>query len=274
MDTHTRRIPRAYAALACVLIPSGMLGGCGTFDNVPRGTDSLLQILIPQTSPAEAAEMATDPYSPEKRYKGITLLSYADFGGQPVYIDLYIDGLSDEDARVRGASVRALGRHGDPEHAPFLIEALRDEDDFVRLEAARGLQRIHSAAAIEPLLALIDENNEPNTDIRAAAADALGQYRESRVVLGLISALRDSRLVVNDRVQRSLMILTGQNFGFDRLAWIDWFNSTEDLFAAAQPYTYPYFSREKRIIEYLPFVPPPPNEAPGTPVGMDPVIDG
>jgi hypothetical protein len=247
--------------------------GCGTFDSVPRGTDSLLQVLVPQTSPGEAAEMATDPYSAENRYKGVTLLSSADFGGQPIYIELYIDSMDDEDASVRGAAVRALGRHGDPEHAPLLIAALDDEDDFVRLEATRGLQRIHSEEAVDALIEQIDEENEKNADIRAASAEALGQYRQSRVVLALIGALRDSRLSVNNRVQHALLVLTGQNFGFDRRAWIDWYNSTDNIFAAAQPYTYPVFNRKKKIVEYLPFVPPPPNETAGSPVGMDPVID-
>ncbi|MFG0298710.1 MAG: HEAT repeat domain-containing protein [Phycisphaerales bacterium JB047] len=271
-----RKLPRVRAMLpvGALLTAACVLSGCNTFDDVPRGTTSLLQVLNPQVSPSAAADMATDPYSAEKRYKGVTLLSSADFGGQPIYLELYIDGLDDDDASVRGASVRALGRHGDPEHAPLLINALKDSDDFVRLEAARGLQRIHSVEAIDPLLELIDENNEPNTDIRAAACDALGQYRQNRVVLGLISALGDSRLAVNNRVQHALMILTGQNFGLDGRAWIDWYNATDEIFAAAQPYTYPVFNRKKKIIEYLPLMPPPPNETPGTPVGMDPVIDG
>ncbi len=270
MDPRTNRYAQT---LLLATIASGTLMGCGAFDGAPRGTESLLNVFAPQTSPTEAAEMATDPYSAENRYKGITLLSSADFGGQPIYLELYMDGLNDEDASVRGASVRALGRHGDPEHAPIIIEALQDSDDFVRLEATRGLQRIHSPDAIEPLLALIEEENEKNIDIRAAAANALGQYNEKRVVLGLIGALRDSRLAVNNRVQHALMILTGQNFGLDRVAWLEWYNDTDEIFAGAQPYTYPVFNREKKIIEYLPFVPPPPNETTGAPVGMDPVRD-
>lgn len=273
MDRGTRiTTPILMLTLAAMggLLP---VSGCGTFDGAPRGADSLMQVLAPQTSPTEAAEMATDPYSAENRYKGITLLSSADFGGQPIYLELYADGLDDDDASVRGASVRALGRHGDPEHAPLIIDALADTDDFVRLEATRALQRIHTSDAIEPLLILIDEDQEKNTDIRAAAADALGQYREKRVVLGLIGALRDSRLAVNNRVLHALMILTGQNFGLDRPAWLEWYNGTGDVFAGAQPYTYPIFNRKKKIIEYLPLIPPPPNETTGSPVGMDPVLD-
>ena len=259
-----------------MLIPIGLmtLSGCGTFDDVPRGTTSLLQVLAPQTSPKEAADMATDPYSSENRYKGITLLSSADFGGQPIYIELYQDGLDDQDPSVRAASVRAIGRHGDPEHAPLILAALEDSDDFVRLEASRALQRVHSEEAIEPLLHHLDEKNEKNVDVRSSVAEALGQYRNTNVVLGLIAALGDPRLAVNNRVEHSLMMLTGQNFGLDQRAWLSWYNGTEAIFAGAQPYTYPVFHRKKKIIEYLPLIPPPPNETTSTPVGMDPVIDG
>ncbi len=136
------------------------LVGCNTFDNVPRGTESLLQVLVPQTSPSEAAEMATDKYSAENRYQGTTLLSNADFGGEDVYIELYLDAMEDPDSGVRSAAVRALGRHGDPEHAQLIVDALADENDKVRIAASRALQRIHHPSAIKPLVNAIDENNE------------------------------------------------------------------------------------------------------------------
>jgi HEAT repeats/PBS lyase HEAT-like repeat len=267
------QIPR-LDRIAMLAVGVSVLAGCGTFDNVPRGTKSLLQLFVPQTSPSQAADMATDQYSAENRYRGTTLLSNAQFGGEGVYLELYLDGMNDPDSGVRTASVRALGLHGDPEHVDLIVEALKDESQSVRLEAARALQRVHSWKAIDPLLATIRKDNESDADVRAAAADALGQYRENEVVQALIGSLRDPRLVVNNRVQHSLLVLTGQNFGLDRRAWLDWYNSTDDLFAGAQPYTYPVFNRKKRLVEYLPLIPPPPNETTSTPVGMDPVIEG
>ncbi|MFK7759796.1 MAG: HEAT repeat domain-containing protein [Phycisphaerales bacterium] len=201
------------------------------------------------------------------------MLASAPFGGDTIYLELYIDGTDDEDPGVRATCIRALGRHGDPVHAPYLIEALKDEDRKVRIAAARALQRVHTPDAIKPLIAVIDQDNEPDADVRASAADALGQYRTDFVVQSLISALRDSRLVVNNRVQMSLNTMTGQDFGIDRSAWVDWYKNTDDLFAAAQVYTYPVFNRKKRIVEYLPFVPPPPNEITSTPVGLNPIDD-
>jgi HEAT repeats/PBS lyase HEAT-like repeat len=265
---------RTKVTLHSLLLASGFfLSGCGAFDGAPRGATSLLQVFTPQTSPGEAADMATDEFSAENRYKGTTLLSNADFGGGGVYIELYLDRMDDPDPIVRSAAVRALGRHGDPEHVGLIVSALEDDDDAVRIEAARALQRVHHSTAVEPLLAAIVYEEESNVDVRSAAADALGQYHEQRVVQGLIEGLRDPRLAVNDRVLHSLLVLTGQNFGLDRQAWIEWYNSTDDLFAAAQPYTFPVFNRKKKIVEYLPFIPPPPNETTSIPVGMDPVID-
>lgn len=265
----TARLYRLTPALA----GAALLGGCTVFDDVPRGTQSLLQAFVPQTSPSEAAEMAVDPYSPDRRSRGTTLLSNAEFGGGPVYLELYLDAAEDEDAGVRAAGVRALGRHGEPEHVPVIVGLLTDEDRMVRIAAARALQRLHSAGAVPALIDATRLDREPDTDVRVAAAEALGQYPEPRVVESLIAALADPRLSVNHAARSSLITLTGQDFGVDRRAWLDWQNGTRDLFAARQPYVYPAFQRDKRLVEYLPFVPPPPNETPSSPVGLDPTLD-
>lgn len=271
MPTHGLYRPILAPALLTGVLTAG---GCGTFSDVPRGTTSLLQVFTPQTAPSEAAEMAIDPYSPERRYQGTTLLSNADFGGQPVYIELYTDAIEDADAGVRTAGVRALGRHGEPSHVPLLVGRLTDPDRMVRIAAARALQRIHNPVAVPALLGAIQESREKDIDVRVAAAEALGQYAEARVVQGLIAALADPRLSVNHAVRSSLVTLTGQDFGVDRRAWLDWHDSTDALFAGRQPYVYPAFNREKRLIEYLPFVPEPPNEAASSPVGVDPTTGG
>jgi hypothetical protein len=262
-------VPSLIALLVCV----PLLGACGNIGNAPRGAKSLSEVFFPKTTPTDAAILATDEYNAENRYRGTTMLSAAPFGGQPVYLELYVDGTDDDDPGVRAASIRALGRHGDPAHASYLIDALSDEDDGVRLAAARALQRVHTPRAVASLLRAIKESEEKNADVRAAAADALGQYRLPVVVQALIAALADPRLVVNDRVSHALVVLTGQDFGLERSAWISWYNDTDDLFEAAQIYTYPVFNREKQIVEYLPFVPPPPNENSSTPVGLNPIDD-
>jgi len=257
--------------LPALLTSAFLVAGCGSLGSAPRGAKSLRDIIAPETSPTTAAILATDEYNAENRYRGTTMLAAAPFGGDPIYLELYIDGTDDPDPGVRATCIRALGRHGDPVHAPYLIAALEDEDKKVRIAAARALQRVHEPEAIPALIKSIDETKESEADARAAAADALGQYRQPFVVQSLIAALRDTRLVVNNRVQHSLKVMTGQDFGIDHAAWQQWYNDTDDLFAAAQLYTYPVFNRKKRIVEYLPFMGSPPNEITSTPVGLNPI---
>ena len=264
---------RSVAPLgACCLL---LLPACGAFENVKPGATSLLEVFVPQETPGEAAEMALDQYDPDSRFSGTRLLANAHFGGEDVYIELYEDAARDEDAGVRWAGVRALGLHGSPEHVPLVIERLIDEPDrLVRAEAARTLQRIHNPIATEPLLRAMDQELEPEPEVRSAAAHALGQYAQPKVVQALIASLNDPSLAVNHSTILALRTLTGQDFGIETRAWLDWYDATDDLFAARTTYTYPAFERNKRLLEYLPFIPPPPNETASTPVGMPPPIDG
>ncbi len=255
-----------------------LLSGCESFaDN--RGADSILELGAP-ASPEEAARMAINQFNADERARGTLLLANSFFGGESIYLELYEDNIDDWDAGVRAAAVRALGIHGLPEHGPLIVERLDDEDERVRLEAARTLQRIHTEDAVQPLLDRIAEPvigmdddlpGESDPQVRAEAAHALGQYAQPQVIEGLIRALDDRQLAVNIAARQSLRTLTGQDFGEDSAAWLDWYASTEEPFRGRTAYVYPVFERGRRLVEYLPLTPPPPNEAASTPVGMPPV---
>lgn len=231
------------------------------------GAKSILEIsTVP--SPQEAARWAIDPYDANNRYRGTLLLANAPFAGEPVYLKLFEDNAHDADPGVRAAAARALANHGSAEHIPLLVEALRDKDIRVRVEAARGLQRLHSPDAIDPLIAAINPDMEAEPVVRAQAAEALGQYHEFRVVEALIASLDDPNLAVNRATLASLRTLTGQDLGFERGEWVRWYNACNSVFAAGGLYVYPAYHRAKFWYEYLPFVPPPPNEESSTPAGM------
>lgn len=262
---------------AALLASASMLSACEALEGA-RGSDSLLAAFSPPT-PTEAAMWATDPYNPDLRYRGTLLLANATFGGEPVYVELYEDHIDDPDSNVRAAATRGLANHGDPDHVEQILTRLQDDDEFVRREAARALQRLHNPIAIDDLLVAAREPDlerpdvpaEADPEVRARAADALGQYAEPRVVEALIGGLADRSLAVNLSTRRALSTLTGQDFAFDRRDWLDWYDSADDPFAARRPYTYPVFQRDKKFIEYFPFVPGPPNEPESTPVGLPPV---
>jgi hypothetical protein len=265
--------PVVLALCACILQQ-----GCEL--NLRPGAESIFDAFAdgPRTPPQLAA-MAIDPYDANSRYIGTLGLANMWFASEPLYIKLFVDNIRDSDPAVRGAASRGLANHGDPSHAPLLVTALSDRDHGVRLEAARGLQRLHNPAAIDALLIAVREpllardgrtiqQGELNPEIRAEAAIALGQYAQVRVLQALIAAVDDSNLTVNRTALSSLEILTGQNLGYSRSAWLEWLGRAQDPFAQRGEYVFPVFQRRHRIYEHLPFVPQPPNETPGTPAGM------
>jgi hypothetical protein len=256
---------RSIVSLAAIL---ALMSGCSLDEY--RGAESLFALTQP-ASPAEAARMAVNRDNPDERYLGTLMLANAYFGGEPIYIELYKQAVEDDSANVRSAGVRGLANHGAPEHVPLLVTRLDDTDRNVRLEAARGLQRLHNPVAIPALIRALDPEIEEVPDIRAEAADALGQYADARVISPLIIALKDNALIVNDRALHSLQTLTNHDYGFDWPVWFEWYNTTPDPFAQRDAYTYPVFSRDKKWYEWIPFVPQPPNEPEASPVGMPPI---
>lgn len=233
------------------------------------GATSVLQVGADPT-PAEAVDMALDKHSPDRRYKGTLLLAKQRFAGESVYVELFAERARDEDPGVRAAATRALGLHGRAEHGPLLIERLADADAAVREEAARALQRIHVPDALSPLLGATLAENEAETSVRTEAARALGQFQNPRALEGLIGIIDDESLAVNMATLYSLRTLTGQDFGLDRRAWQTWYNQTSDYFVAGSAYLYPSFSRGKKWFEHIPFVPPPPTDPQGLPIGVSP----
>lgn len=250
------------------------LAACGSLDNA-RGSDSLFAIFA-GPSTGDAVEMALDEYDADNRYRGVTMISAAQFGAADSAIALYRDSLDDPDDAVRQASVRALGLHGDPEDIPALLGLFDSENRLVRAEVATALQRLHNPAAIPALIERTDPEIETDPQVRAQSARALGQYPERRVLQALISAVDDQSLTVNAAALEALATLTGQRLGLDPGAWLAWLAETDRPFAAQGVYLTRGFRRPRHPVEWLPFVPAPPTESPAPPVGMvrEPDLDG
>lgn len=264
------RVVRSVAVV-CLGASAGLVVvGCSGIEVNP-GARTIWEALGPPT-PEVAAQWALDRNDANKRFQGTILLANAPWGGADPYIRMYEDYIDDPDANVRAAATRALGNHGRPEHVTLILKNLRDPEPRVRTEVVHALQRVHNPIAVDPLLETLDPSIEEVVDIRAGAADALGQYASDAVVQKLIEALDDRHLRINRNARRSLRTLTGQDLGFDRVAWQSWYrdqlDARVDPFAARSAYIYPVFKRNRQLLEYLPFVPPPPNEEAATPVGF------
>ncbi len=264
-----RIVTDAGLLAAAIAIP--FLSGCTkneTVANNPQKGASLLTLWSPPT-PQEAAAWAVDPYDADKRYRGTLLLANAPWGGEAVYLDLYRAATKDGDPSVRAAAIRGLALHGEPTDVPVILGHFDDPDRLLRWECARALQRLHNPEAVAPLLKHLQERNETEPIVRAASANALGQYAEPRVLEGLIGGLSDRDLSVNIASQDALRTLTGQDLGLDVREWVAWRKATESPFAGRQPYEYPVFHRSRHWYEWVPMVGKPPNETPAAPVGLD-----
>lgn len=235
-------------------------------------SDSVLAPLFYKPTERDAVAWANDEFNADKRARGTAMLANSKNGDNPKYVDyLYVKHLSDSDASVRSVAAIALALHGTPDHVPQLVPLLKDKDRSVRRSVLVALQRLHNPAAVSGLLEAADPATEPEAEVRAEAADALGQYAEPRVLQRLIAALDDPHLIVNKAAYSSLRTLTGQEMPADRRTWAGWAKDNATPFAARRPYVYPAFSRDRFWSEYLPFISPPPNEEPGQPIGAPPL---
>lgn len=264
---------RRFGAMALCAAPI-LLAGCEWIDEsrARGGTGESVMEFFQPPSPQQAVAWAADPYDADKRYRGLLLISNAGFGGDSIYVRMYEQAATDGDSGVRAMAARALGRHGGPQHADLLVSLLDDNAEIVRWEGARALQRIYAPSSVGALLDRISSERETSVQVRESAALALGQYPESRVAQALFSALNDRRLTVNSAAHRSLVILTGEDFGLETRDWIRWYNASDNPFANRGMYEYPIFERSAEWWEYLVPWSSPPNEVAGRPAGA-PVED-
>lgn len=264
---------RLVALALAAGVPCLVGGGCGITaeDRAQMArSESVLAPFLWRLSPQEAAQWAADPYDADKRARGTTMLVNAPFGGADAYLELYRKYVTDPSPAVRASAARGLGMHGSPADVPLIVPLMKDPERSVRLDAVKALQRLHNPVAIGPLIEALDATKEPEIDVRAAAANALGQYPDGKVLQALIGALADDSLLVTHNAHEALRTLTGNDdLPDDRKAWVKWVGQTREPFAARREYRYPAFQRDTVWTDYLPIIGGPvPNEVSAAPAGM------
>lgn|GEM_PF-983779 len=91
-----------------------------------------------------------------------------------------------EDDTIRANAISSLGSIGDTRAVDALVGALNSSTISIRQNAAVALGDLAASVAVEPLMAIASNVNEP-VDLRANAAEALGKIGDMRPV----SLLRD-----------------------------------------------------------------------------------
>jgi hypothetical protein len=180
--------------------------------------------------PIKAVEMMNDPHSPDNRRTGINDLLTYKFAKAPPYTVRYRQiAAFDEDAMVRATGLRASNRSRDKEATPLFVVALNDKSDRVRLEGAKALVHLPDPAAERPLLRILTDPNE-TLDVRIAAADALKHYHDLPNARALAESLNDKDFSIVWQARRSLVYLTGRDFGYDDGAWLSYFAGPDKPF--------------------------------------------
>ena len=180
-------------------------------------------------TPEKAAFLMQDEYFPDARRQGINELAAEDAGRRPPYTNRYKQiVLTDNDPGVRATAIRALNAARDGSATRLFVAGLADADAEVRLESAKALAHVPDPAAVEPLLGILD-NEEESADIRIAAADALKSYPRLNVARALVNALDGRDFSVGWQARRSLRAMTQQDFQYDQAAWLGFLAGPQTL---------------------------------------------
>ncbi len=243
------------------------------------GEDSVLTSVLDlgRTDPVRATANAFNVYDADARRDAVADLADAPFAGEEFSLRTYrallgsLDGdsipdaLPDPDPTVVAISAKSLGLNGIGEDAQLLVPLLTHEARIVRYEAAMGLRQLHYPPAVPALLgSLIGDPMasgdraraaDEDADVRAAVAEALGQYPESRVFDALVSALDDRDFGVVHAAQRSLNFLTGQtDLPADPARWVAYRNDNPgNLFNSQAAYHYRPYPRPAGFWDKLQF---------------------
>ena len=145
-------------------------------------------------------------------------------------------GLSDPDAGVRAAALRAAGDLLGRGASGDLVAALEDRDGLVQVAAARALGVIwRPGSGDEPGTrgmtggprdaadALLDSASRGGARLCTAAYEALGHMALAELASVLVERLRaEKRPAVRRVIACTLRRLTGRSFGDDPDRWHEW----------------------------------------------------
>lgn len=245
----------SQVALMLAVVTASIAGCTAWGGDAGGGPLSLFIDPMKLKQPHEVArEMINPTTDPDVRRQAVEVVSAAKWGGAEPYLHAYRLLVTHPDKSIRAASLRALGRHGEPQDAEEIANYL-DENEyvtFVRWEAAKALQKIHNPKVAKALIASATNDSDP--DVRMGTTKALGQYPDSAVFQALVGLVNDPDFGVAYTASRSLSTLTGQDLGLAPAKWLKWGDEhANDLFADQQQYTWQPYDRPLNLLDKAQF---------------------
>jgi HEAT repeat protein/beta-lactamase regulating signal transducer with metallopeptidase domain len=135
--------------------------------------------------------IASTPSSPAPivaDVKSEAVVARQDTNADTGVVNALIERLGDENAEVRSAAARSLGRIKDSRAVPGLIGALKDRDAKVRESAAEALAEFEDPRAITPLADLL---TDPSSDVKKSALEALSHFDSNVPSAAIVRLLND-----------------------------------------------------------------------------------
>src|SRR5271154_1167324 len=124
--------------------------------------------------------------------------------------------LRSSNLKTRLAVITKLAESKQPDSVEPLLFALKDKETEIRSAAALALGQFQDKRVVEPLIKML---RDPVPLARATAAEALGQLREPTAVNWLVRLLRDVDATVRTRAARGLERLGWQPESDDERTW-------------------------------------------------------
>jgi HEAT repeat protein len=133
------------------------------------------------------------------RYHALMAIAYLDGAAQ---LELLLHHITDPHPLMKRAGIFAF-RHllKESKAMPLLIAALSDDDGMVRARAAEALGYQGQAAAVEPLLPLVDDGFPA---ARLATIRSLGQLGDARAVEPLLTQMSHSDPAIREAADQAL----------------------------------------------------------------------
>jgi HEAT repeat protein/beta-lactamase regulating signal transducer with metallopeptidase domain len=134
----------------------------------------------------EEAKSSAPPPAGVPTVAALRAIARQDTGADTGVVNALIARLDDENAEVRTAAARSLGRIKDSRAIPGLIGALKDRDSKVRAAAAEALAEFEDARAVAPLAELL---NDQSSEVKKTALDALSHFEDQQLPGAAITRL-------------------------------------------------------------------------------------
>lgn len=192
---------------------------------------------------------ALEAESPDVRRRAIERISRSKYASSDDSIKtLGLIVRTDTSQIVRRTAAHGLGSSQREEaYAPLLKvlaaeklpRAVRAADPTLRQACVTSLDALVSTNvrcdAAQPLIAVVAGllTNDPDREVKIAAARLLRHFQHIDALDGLIAALRQHEFAVTYEAEQSLIQLTGHTHGQRHVDWRVWLGETEDPFAHA-----------------------------------------